>query len=282
MPNLKTKIYKLIVRASTRMPDDVVHALESALKTEESAGNTSAADRIKLMLENICLAEQNQLPLCQDTGLINFYIDAPPCTDRKAFESAAESAVAEATGKGLLRSNSVCPLTGKNTGNNLGAGTPGFYWRETKEKFRVRLLLKGGGSENVCTQYALPDSTLNAERNLEGVEKCVLNAVEKAGGKGCPPSVISVCIGGDRAAGYAAAKEALFRKIGERSGTPDLAELEQNLRKKVNSLDIGPMGLGGKTTALDVFITALNRHPASFFVTVSFMCWSCRRAEMEI
>ena len=264
------------------MPEDVVSALDSALTSEELAGNTSAADRIKLMLENIRLAKQNRLPLCQDTGLINFYIDAPPGTDREAFEAAAESAVIKATSEGLLRSNSVCPITGKNTGNNIGTGTPSFYWNETGGTFRCRLMLKGGGSENVCSQYALPDTGLDAERNLEGVEKCILDAVKKAGGKGCPPSVISVCIGGDRASGYTAAKKAIFRKIGERSTNPELAEFEKAMLKKVNSLNIGPMGLGGKTTALDLFITALNRHPASFFVTVSFICWSCRRAETTI
>jgi len=150
------------------------------------------------------------------------------------------------------------------------------------DSVQVRVLLKGGGSENVSSQYRLPDSTLQAGRDLKGVRKLVLKAVYDAQGKGCSPGVIGVAIGGDRMTGFQFAKEQLFRKIGQRNENPDLAKLETELLADLNTLGIGPMGLGGKTTVLDVFIGAQHRHPATFFVTVAYMCWACRRRTMTI
>lgn len=282
MNNLSEKIYKLIVDTSSRMPDDVTSALSEAAENEKKAGNTLAFDQLSLMLENIRLAEENSLPLCQDTGTINFYIDAPADFNRKDFQNAAEKAIIKATDGGILRKNSICTITGKNSGNNIGPGTPQYYWNISDGETSIKLLLKGGGSENVGIQYSLPDTSISADRDMEGVKKCILDAAVKAQGKGCPPSIISVCIGGDRASGYAQAKKAFFRKIGERSNDPKLAEFEKEVLKEVNNLGIGPMGLGGKTFALDVFVSSLNRHPASFFVTISQMCWSSRRGCLEL
>ena len=274
---LSEKIYKLIVDTSTVIPEDVTDALSYALQLEKKAGNTLAYEQLSLMVENIRLAEKNSLPLCQDTGTINFFIDAPADFNKKSFMAAAEEAVLKATDEGILRKNSVCSVTGKNSGNNIGPGTPFYYWNDSDGEIRIRLLLKGGGSENVGAQYALPDTSISADRDMDGVKKCILDAVTKAQGKGCPPSILSVCIGGDRASGYSIAKKAFFRKIGERSSDAKLADFEKEMLQQVNQLGIGPMGLGGKTTSLDLFVTAVNRHPASFFVTVSQICWSCRR-----
>ncbi len=279
--HMEQAIYNLIKKASASIPEDVGNALNSALDMERNRGNVPAADRIEQMIENIRLAGLKQRPLCQDTGIPNFFVELPLGTPRSPFETAAKAAVAEATANGLLRPNSVCPITGKNTGDNLGPGTPAFHWNETDNReIRVQLLLKGGGSENVGAQYSLPNTELNAERSLDGAAKCVLDAVKRAGGKGCPPYIVSVCLGGDRAGGYAAAKNNFLREIGERSTIPELANLERGLLAQINALGIGPMGLGGATTALDVFATALNRLPASYFVTVSLMCWSFRRAKI--
>ena len=277
---LEERLYDLIVEAATSIPEDVETALSAALEREKAAGNALAVSQLELMLDNVRLAREKRRPLCQDTGTPNFFVKLPAGLGRSKFIAAAESAVVRATGDGILRPNSVCPLTGENTGNNLGPGNPAFHWEESPDGLlNVELLLKGGGSENVGAQYALPNPALSAERGLDGVEKCVIDAVERAGGKGCPPSIVSVCVGGDRAGGYAAAKRNFLRRIGERSDIPALAELETKLLEKINATGIGPMGLGGAATALDVFATALNRLPATYYVTVSIMCWSFRRAE---
>ena len=279
---LSEQIYDLIVKTSTDIPEDVEKALLDAMQKEHSAGNTIASNQLNLMLENIKLARNLTRPLCQDTGLINFYVEIPASFDKINFVTAAEKAIIKATDEGILRKNSVCSLSGKNSGTNLGIGTPAFYWGESDNDIKIKLLLKGGGSENVGIQYALPDIALSAGRDIDGVRKCILDAVNKAQGKGCPPSILSVVIGGDRASGYATAKKEFFRKIGERSENPELAEFETKVLNEINSSGIGTMGLGGGITSLDLFVTALNRHPASFFVTISQMCWSCRRGECVI
>ncbi len=278
---MEEMLYKLIETASTSFPDDVEKALSAALDTERKRGNDFATGQLEQMIENTRLAREKRRPLCQDTGMPNFFVELPVGVRRAPFVDAAKAAVAKATSDGLLRPNSVCPVTGNNTGDNIGAGTPVFHWSESENReTRVKLLLKGGGSENVGAQYSLPDTSLDADRSLDGAAKCVLDAVKRAGGKGCPPYIVSVCLGGDRAGGYAAAKKNFLRGIGERSTIPELAYLERNLLEQINDLGIGPMGLGGATTALDVLVTTLNRLPASYFVTVSLMCWSFRRAEI--
>jgi fumarate hydratase class I len=131
-------------------------------------------------------------------------------------------------------------------------------------------------------QYSLPDSALGAGRDLEGVRRCVLDAVHKAQGYGCAPGILGVCIGGDRAGGYAEAKHQLLRKLDDVNGCPELARLERRILKEANSMGIGPMGLGGKTTLLGVKIGSLPRVPASFFVTVAYLCWAARRQTVEL
>jgi fumarate hydratase class I len=188
-----------------------------------------------------------------------------------------------ATENSILRQNSVCAVTGKNSGTNLGPGAPVFHFHQyAGSELKVTLLLKGGGSENVGGQYSLPDKSIEAGRDLDGVRKCILDAVVKAQGKGCAPGILSVVIGGDRATGFEASKVQLMRKLGERSGDAVLAALELEMLEKANQLGIGPMGLGGKTTLLDLFVTNLNRVPASYFVSISYMCWAFRRQNLTI
>lgn len=274
------KIYELICRTSCEIPDDIESALEKASLKEKK--NSPARQQLDIILRNIKLASGKKQPLCQDTGAITFFASCPKSFDKSSFRKSAESAIIRATNEGYLRKNSVCPLTGRNDGTNVGPGSPMIYWDEKEPKnLTVKLLLKGGGSENVGIQYSLPDDSLEAGRDVDGIRRCVLDAVFRAQGKGCPPSIISVCIGGDRASGYAEAKKQFMRRIGERNPDPEISKMEKRLLSEVNSLGIGPMGLGGGTTALDVFITALNRVPASYFVTVSQMCWACRRGEAE-
>jgi fumarate hydratase class I len=278
---MREQLLSLVVKTSIDLPHDVETALERALTLLENGSGEASA--LRTMLSNAAMAREKRMPICQDTGTLMFVVEASSTLKRNVFQEAAEWAVAEATRLGVLRQNCVNSLTGKNTGNNLGIGSPVVHWHETDGAVsRVTLMLKGGGSENMGIQYSLPDSTLGAGRNLEGVRRCVLDAVHRAQGQGCAPGILGVCIGGDRATGYVESKLQLLRKIGERSPEPELAELEERLLKEANSLGIGAMGFGGRTTLLDVFIGWRCRLPASYFVSISYMCWCCRRQTMEL
>ncbi len=154
-----------------------------------------------------------------------------------------------ATKKGYLRQNSVDSLTGKNDGTNVGPGAPAFHFHQHRSpEVSVRLVLKGGGCENVGAQYSLPNEKLQANRDLDGCRKAILDAVLQAQGKGCGPGILGVCIGGDRATGYEMSKTQFLRLIPDRNPNPELDKLEQDILKTANELGIGPMGFGGKTT----------------------------------
>jgi fumarate hydratase class I len=183
-----------------------------------------------------------------------------------------------ATKKGYLRQNSVDSLTGKNDGTNVGPGAPVVHFHQHRSaEIRVRLMLKGGGCENVGAQYSLPNEKLKADRNLDGCRKAILDAVLQAQGKGCGPGILGVCIGGDRASGYEFSKQQFLRRLDDANPSPDLNKLEQDIVETSNKLGIGPMGFGGKTTLLGTKIGVLNRLPASYFVSISYMCWAYRR-----
>lgn len=280
---LEDYLYNLVVAASTDLPNDVESALVCGLNSEEDGSAAQAA--LKAMIENIELARERKQPLCQDTGTLIFHVWIPQGVtfSQSLFLTSVESAIVKATETGVLRQNSVCPLSGRNSGNNLGPGAPFIHYHEGAKgsDVKVTLMLKGGGSENVGVQYSLPDKTIDAGRDIDGVKKCIVDAVVKAQGKGCSPGILSVVIGGDRATGYEQSKEQLLREIGSENSDADLNSLEKEMLAKANSLDIGPMGLGGRTTLLDVFIGKRNRVPASYFVTVSYMCWAFRRQSVS-
>jgi fumarate hydratase, class I len=276
MRNLKTNLLELIRRTSAELPDDVFLAVDAGAKAEQ-VGST-AGYAMDIITKNIDLARRKSQPLCQDTGSILFFVKAPMGFDQMLFATAAKGAVAQATAKGYLRQNSVDSVTGKNTGNNLGPGSPTLHFHQHRgTRLDVRLILKGGGCENVGAQYSLPDTRLDANRDLDGVRKVVLDAVVQAQGKGCGPGILGVCIGGDRATGYLHSKEQLLRTLEDVNPDRALAALEQDIVQTSNKLGIGPMGFGGKTTLLGCKIGALNRLPASFFVSISYMCWAYRR-----
>jgi fumarate hydratase class I len=276
MRNLKANLLELIRRTSAELPDDVVQVIARSARQEQGGSNAEYA--MNIILNNIDMAKLKSAPLCQDTGSILFFVKAPKGFDQLAFEKAACAAVAEATAKGYLRQNSVDSLTGKNTGNNLGPGSPSFHFHQHRgTRLDVRLILKGGGCENVGAQYSLPDVRLNANRDPDGVRKVILDAVIQAQGKGCGPGILGVCIGGDRATGYVHSKEQLLRTMDDANPEPALAALEQDILVTANKLGIGPMGFGGATTLLGCKIGGLNRLPASYFVSISYMCWAYRR-----
>ena len=278
---LAAKLLALVTRASVDLPADVEDALSRAQVQAMPGGSESQC--LTTMLSNVVLARQKMLPLCQDTGTLFFLVEAPTWLQRGDFEQAAAWAIAEATTRGVLRQNCVNALTGRNTGNNLGYGSPVIHWHDSAStELRVTLMLKGGGSENMGAQYSLPDHGIQAGRDLDGVRRCILDAVWRAQGQGCAPGILGVAFGGDRVTSYEESKFQLLRKIGERSSEPELAALEERVLREANSLGIGPMGFGGQTTLLDVFIGWRCRLPASFFVSISYMCWCCRRQTMII
>lgn len=278
---LKEAVLELIRRAATDLPPDIEKALQEAYEREDEG--TPAKSVFKTILENVKLARENSTPICQDTGSLIFYIDFPVGEAEKTYREAIEWAAAEATKRQYLRPNAVDPITGKNSGNNVGKNAPYIHFHQwDKDEVRIRLMLKGGGSENVGIQYKLPDSNLKAGRDLKGVKKVIIDAVVKAQGFGCAPGTIGVGIGGDRVTSYALSKEQFFRKLNERNPNPEIAKLEEELYKELNELGIGPMGFGGKTTVLGVHIDAQHRHPATYYVAISYMCWAYRRKAMTI
>ena len=276
MTALPESLLELIRRTSAEMPDDVQAALLRSLDQEKQG--TLAASALRLIERNIELARQKSQPICQDTGSVLLYVDGPVGLDQVAFEEAARDAVRLATQKGYLRQNSVDAITGFNDGTNVGPGSPTLHFHQHRSsETRVRLILKGGGCENVGAQYSLPNETLRANRDLDGCRRAILDAVLQAQGKGCGPGVLGVCIGGDRATGYDFSKRQFLRPLDDRNPAPALDALEQDILATANALGIGPMGFGGRTTLLGVKIGAANRLPASFFVSVSYMCWAFRR-----
>ncbi len=273
---LQRSLLELIRKTSAEIPSDVEAVLEQAQRTEEKGSTARYA--MDVIAANTEMARSKSLPICQDTGSILFFVRGPKGLDQEAFRKAAEAAVLQATKVGYLRQNSVDPITGKNPGTNLGPGSPTIHFEQgTGVRTQVRLVLKGGGCENCGVQYSLPDGKIGAGRDIAGVEKCLLDAVNNAQGKGCGPGILGVTIGGDRATGYLHSKEQFLRRLDDVNPDPVLAGLEKRVVQRSNSLGIGPMGFGGATTLLGCKVGALNRLPASYFVSISYMCWAFRR-----
>ena len=272
-------VLALIVRTSTDLPPDVRAAMRVAM-AQESAG-TQSAQALSIIAQNIDQAADCEGAICQDTGMPTFEVKTPVGANQIELKRDIREAVAEATRRGKLRPNSVDSITGENSGTNLGAGTPIVHFEQwERNEIEVKLILKGGGCENMNAQYSVPielPGLGRADRNLEGVRKCILHAVWNAQGKGCAPGAVGVCIGGDRTSGYVQAKEQLFRTLDDVNPDARLAALEASIMGEANKLGIGTMGFGGRTSLIGCKIGALNRLPASFFVSVAYDCWAFRR-----
>src|SRR5229473_4230711 len=284
LPSFFDSALQLIVRTSTDLPPDVRAAMKVARDTEESG--TRAAQALTIIAQNIDLAVNQEGAICQDTGMPTFEVRVPVGTSQIWMRQQIREAIAEANRRGKLRPNSVDSITGKNSGDNLGPGTPIIHFDQwDRDAIGIRLILKGGGCENTNAQYALPVELPHlgrADRTLDGVRKCILHAVWNAQGKGCAPGAVGVCVGGDRTSGYLHAKEQLFRTLDDVNGDPRLGEIESSIMATVNDLDIGTMGFGGKVTLIGCKIGALNRLPASFFVSIAYDCWAFRRLGVEL
>jgi fumarate hydratase class I len=279
MTSFFDSVLQLIVRTSTDLPPDVRAAMKTALGAEPAGTRSSQA--LTIIAQNIDLAADVEGAICQDTGMATFEVRAPVGANQIWMRQQIRDAVAEATRRGKLRPNSVDSITGRNSGDNLGPGTPIVHFEQwERDAIEIKLILKGGGCENTNAQYALPVELAHlgrADRNLEGVRKCILHAVWQAQGKGCSPGAVGVGIGGDRTSGYVHAKDQLFRTLDDINPDPRLAALEAGVMSTVNNLDIGTMGFGGKVTLIGCKVGALNRLPASFFVSVAYDCWAFRR-----
>src|SRR5579871_2508023 len=284
MNNLTASLIELITETSTNLPPDVRAAMGLALDNESPG--TQAAQALGIIATNIDMAEQDEGPICQDTGMPTFQIHTPVGVNQIQVKQAIREAVAEATRRGKLRPNSVDSLTGKNSGNNLGEETPVIHFEQWEEdEIEVKLILKGGGCENKNIQYSLPcelDHLGRADRNIEGVRKAILHAVWQAQGQGCAPGAVGVCIGSDRAHGYDLAKNQLFRTLDDVNPHPDLAKLEAEIMDEANRIGVGAMGFGGKVSLIGCKICAANRLPASFFVSVAYDCWAYRRLGVRL
>ena len=280
LPSFFDSVVSLIVRTSTDLPPDVRAAMKVAMAQEPA--DTQSGQALSIIGQNIDLAADCEGAICQDTGMPTFEVKAPVGANQIRMQQQIRDAVAEATRRGKLRPNSVDSITGENSGTNLGPGTPivHFHQWENDNEIEVKLILKGGGCENMNAQYSLPMELPNlgrADRSLDGVRKCILHAVWNAQGKGCAPGAIGVCIGGDRTSGYVHAKEQLFRTLDDVNADSRLAALEASIMGEVNNLGIGAMGFGGRVSLIGCKIGTLNRLPASFFVSVAYDCWAFRR-----
>ncbi len=275
--NLSRGIVELYRKVATSLPPDVEKALKEA--SEQESGQ--ARDALEKVLQNISIARTSQRPICQDTGVPIFFVKAPQSIGQEELKKVLFGATRKATEEVPLRPNAVNSLSGENSGDNTGIDFPLVYIEQTKDStLVVDLLLKGGGSENVSALYKLPDERLNAQRDLEGIRKCILDAVWNAQGKGCPPYTISVAVGATLDQVSLLGKRLLLRKLHERHPDRDIAEFETRLLREINSLGIGPLGLGGNTTALAVHLDYAHRHPATFFVEVTLCCWAHRRGRL--
>jgi len=282
MSDLQAQLLELIRLTATSLPPDVERALQDTVEREDAG--SSARNILQTMLRNAAIARADSTPICQDTGTPIFYVRYPQAYSTIELKAAIRAAVSEATKKHYLRPNAVDSLTGRNSGDNLGdVYFPEFHFEEhTGSDLRITLLLKGGGCENVGCQYALPDARLKADRDLEGVRKAALDAVFQAQGRGCAPGFLGIAIGGDRGTSFMASKEVFLEKVGEHHFDPQIAALEARITREANQLDIGPMGLGGHSTVLGTRITRMHRLPASYFVSVSYMCWAFRRRSLTV
>jgi len=305
---LVVRLADFIRLTSSSLPEDAERALKRALRRESSGpkasnglnasktlnglkapkGDSPARTILKTILENVALARRQGTPVCQDTGTLTFFVDE--ALRKKVTPEILGQAVQLATEKGWLRRNTIDSISGKSIDSNVCSGAPVVHYVNgfnglnglKAPNGQIALLMKGGGSENMSCQFSLPDAALGAGRDLEGVRRVVLAAVQKAQGFGCAPGILGVTIGGDRASGFEEAKLQLLRNLDDTNPDPRLARLERRILREANTLGIGPMGLGGQTTLLAVKIGSRPRVPASFFVTVAYLCWAARRRTLYL
>lgn len=279
MLKLRDGIVELYKKVATSIPPDIEEALKSAFSNEAEV--SSARTSLGIILENIKLARETERPVCQDTGVPVFFIKIPVGLNQLELKNTIIDATRIATEKIPLRPNAVDIISEKNSGDNTGSGFPVIYFEESQSStLTIDLMLKGAGSENAGQIYKLPVEELNAQRDFDGVRKCVLDTVQKAQGRGCPPYILGIGIGASKDQVTRLSKEQLMRRLNDTNKIKELERLENKFLIDINKLGIGPMGLGGSSTAIGVKIGVNHRHPASYFVDVSVSCWADRRGRL--
>lgn len=274
-PKLEEKLVEAMGKATTSLPDDVVNVLKSAKEKEEGLAKV----QLDAILENIRVAKEESTPMCQDTGIQTFFVevgyDFPRMCDLK---ESIRGAVIKATQEIPLRPNTVDPFTGENPGDNTGRFIPYINWELVEgNQARITLLPKGGGSENMSTL-----NMMTPGKGIKGVKEFVVNHVVSCGGLPCPPTIVGVGIGGGADLALKLGKKSILRPVGKPHPEPHIAELEKELLELINQSGVGPMGVGGKTTTLDVHVEYAHRHPASLPVGILVQCWADRRAKVII
>lgn len=274
-------IIELYKKVATTLPSDVKAALSKAYENKEES--TTAKNTLSAINKNIELAENESKAICQDTGTPYFFVKYPIALSQLEVKKQIIEATKIASKEIPLRPNSVETLRGKTESDNVGVGIPVFYLEEwEKHDLQIQLILKGGGSENMGRTYSLPDTTLGAGRDIHGVRKCIIDAVFQAQGKACPPGILGIAVGSPKDAVARLAKEQLLRKLDDRNPVRELDRFEKDITAELNTLGIGPAGLGGKTTILGAKIAFMHRHPACYFVEIAYSCWATRRGTLTI
>ncbi|GAB4308668.1 MAG: fumarate hydratase [Candidatus Bipolaricaulota bacterium] len=273
--NFAHELATAIANAATILPQDVVQALEVARDREEGPARV----QLDAILEDVTIAREGKVPICQDTGTITFFVKlGTKFPHLPALVRALPEAARMATKAVPLRPNTVHPFTGKNPGDNTGRLIPALTWEMVDgDRAEVHILPKGGGSENCCALRMLPPGV-----GLRGVKEVVVEHIVQCGGLPCPPTIVGVGIGGGADLALKLGKMALLRPVGQRHPEPEVAALEAELEELINASGVGPMGLGGKTTVLAVHTEYAHRHPASLPVGIVVQCWAHRRATVRI
>ena len=271
---IEDTVARLCIEANLRLPPDVINAIESAEKAEPWDG---AKRILSLLGDNVRIASEKTLPVCQDTGMACVFVELGQDVHIDGdFEEAVNNGVRRGYGEGYLRKSVVCdPLRRVNTGDNTPALLTVKLTRG--DKMRITVMPKGFGSENMSALKMLKPAD-----GVEGVTNCVLETVEKAGANPCPPIIVGVGIGGSFDKAAYLAKHALLRPVDEPNPDEYYAALESELLGKINALGIGPQGFGGKTTALAVLIEAMPTHVAGLPVAVNISCHATRRASASL
>lgn len=274
--DLEKSLVEGIRNAVTSVTEETESSLREAKEREEKEGAKVQLDAI---LENIDVGKDEKRPICQDTGTQTFFIEVG--TDFKwmdMLKDAVNESVKKATEEVPLRPNAIDPISDDNSGDNTGRFIPSIHWDIVEgEEALIHIIPKGGGSENMSKLEMMTPG-----KGLKGVKEIVLDQIAEMAGKPCPPTTVGVGLGGGADLAMELAKKALLRPVGERHPEHKIAELEEELLDKANKLGVGPMGVGGKTTVLDVKIEYAHRHPASYPVAVLPQCWANRQSKVKI
>lgn len=271
---LQPTLERMLLHATTQLPEDTLGAFKDAHAHETK---DLAKKQLEAILTSAGLSEEQNLPLCQDTGLVTLFVSGKLASHLDQVEEALAHVMQGLTAKSAMRANVVHPLTRKNTGTNTGLNQPEVLIDKSTEKTSMKLILKGAGSENFTNLKMMVPTA-----SRQDILKHVLQVLIDAGGKTCPPNTLGIGIGGSAIQAMFNSKLALLREIGSRHPDPDIAQFEASILKAGNELGIGTMGLGGDTTLLDVHIETAGTHTACLPIAISFGCWANRVAVAEL